>query len=125
MGYKKDLPCNNGGTCPYEQYAGGADCDRYCGDEISKLFYSALSEITNIEHVKYDSKGEEMTVNKVLNRCKCGALEGYKLTYQNVYGNRIPFPTLDRLGDMPVKAIHINFPTKETTITLRTFSTDI
>lgn len=60
-----------------------------------------------------------MTVTELINQYN---LAGYEKHYLNLYGNSrdTSFP-LSELKDMEVKGVSINFPTKEATITLRTF----
>lgn len=61
-----------------------------------------------------------MTVSEAIRKYDCRATDGWSLTYKNIYGMKIVFPTLSELVGMPVKAININLPTKEVEITLNT-----
>ena len=56
-----------------------------------------------------------MTVIEVIRKY---GLEEFTKTYNNPYGNFCNLKPLDKLTDMKVKAISINFPTKECTITI-------
>ena len=63
-----------------------------------------------------------MTVLQAIRKYNCGRLDGYNISYKNLFGeSRNTHFKLEKLKNMPVKAITINFPTKEVEITLETF----
>lgn len=56
-----------------------------------------------------------MTVIEVIRKY---GLEDFKKTYRNQYGNSCNLMKLDKLAQMEVKGVGINFPTQEVTITI-------